>query len=239
MRLCILGTVVCLLLGGCTARAPKVVTPTPSTGAEASAKPPATGLVEHFASKLAPIAPQAQPVADAVAQFAPKDTLAEADVPAQPVTGQVAGKPFICRYAGIWADEEARQPTLWLRFSGQPRPSDGGLSLDDTNVNLEIPRKPEVGTWTRAFRAQAESTVAAFYTIEAAAVAGATPQLTTGSRYDWACWLRIDEERGPVEQGGISSVVGRLVLVFDDAVEGRTRSWVAGRFIADGHRFQP
>ena len=78
-------------------------------------------------------------------------------------------------------DEEARQPTLWLRFSGQPRPTDGRLSLTDTNVNLEIARRPDVGTWTRTFRAEPTSTAAAFYTIEAAATPGTTPR-SSGSR---------------------------------------------------------
>ena len=160
MRWC----VICLLLGAlCCGCAKKPAKPTATdvtvSGGEPSATPPAAGLVEHFASKLPTIAPLEQPVASAVASFSPKDTVAEADVPNQPVTGQVNGQPFICRYAAIMPDEEARQPTLWPRFSGQPRPADGRLSLTDTNVNLEITRKPEVGTWTRALRAEDRKSV--------------------------------------------------------------------------------
>jgi hypothetical protein len=57
----------------------------------------------------------------------------------------------------------------------------------------------------------------------------------TGSSHRWGAYLRIEEQRGSTEAGGVASLKGRLALVFDDA----QKSWIAGTFVADGCRAGP
>lgn len=231
----------CLLLGlfvwlltaaGCRRAQP--VTPAPAERAvEAEAEAAGSGaaadpLIEttrQYRSTMDPIAPQQQPVAERVAEFTWTDQPTSAMAPDQPVTGRLAGRDFIARYVSVAPDEEDGRPTLRLRFSNR-RPENGQCSFlfDDDAVFFEWHAPNGVGTLQRRMNEQAETPAAAWFTLEQP---DGTP-LTNNT--PWAAALRLEEERGPTQTGGVSSLRGSIVLVFDD----RHKSWIAGTFIADG-----
>jgi hypothetical protein len=219
-----------LLLAGCSTLPPDEK----KTPGKAAKPAPAPVKVERYVSRVPTIEPQLQPVAQKVAAFGWKDALSAADVPDQPVSGQIAGREFICRYATVTGDQEERLPTLWLRFSDQPRSPDGAFVLGDTNVNLEwhvpIPEKG-VCQWAKKLSDTPQPGAAAWYSLQPASGTS-----VMGSSYKWAAWVKIEEERGPTQAGGVGSLKGRLALEFDD---GAQKSWIAGTFLADGCRATP
>ncbi|HAZ63189.1 MAG TPA: hypothetical protein DCZ72_06210 [Armatimonadetes bacterium] len=222
----------CALLAGCGNR-PPVPSPLAEAGAQladAATQTPTEEPVNYFRSALAIAPSPAFTPAEAVAPFVWSEQVSEDSVPAQPVTARIAGQPLVIRAVTCRADEENQQPTTWLSFSNATSVADQPAPLDDQSVNIEIPEHLAVGVWTRALGDPLAPTTAAYYNHQAPATAGATPALVTGSRYDWACWLAIDEVHGPVENGGLDTLVGRIALVFAD----ERHSWLAGRFVAEG-----
>jgi hypothetical protein len=215
-----------LALAGC--RAPAPAANDPQGPAVPKAKP--VPLL-RYEGKLPAIAPQVQPVADAVAPFVWRAALTAADVPDRPVTGRVGGREFICRYCSVTPDAEDKQPTVWLRFSSQPRGEDCSFALRDDSVSLEWHKPSGVGAWSKKLNDPTPEAAAAWY-----AVCRADGSLLTGASHPWAVYLKIEEARGPTQAGGIASMTGRIALCFGD---GEKKSWLAGRFVADGCRWKP
>jgi len=234
------------LLGGCHLN-------TAPTTPNATAKPaPKPVVIPHYQTDLPSIAPQAQPVADHVADFTWHDGPTAAEVPPQAVSGRLGGHDFICRYASVTPDHEEHQPVYWLRFSDQPRGADCSFASDDNSVSVEWHQPLALGEWLKKFgeEAKSDNPTAAWYTVQPPGIAqtpdgnqppGSGPSPTvwqpqTMNTCGWSVYLKIDEERGSTQDGGIASLRGKIALVFDD---GDKKSWIAGSFVADGCRNEP
>ncbi|MBI2299972.1 MAG: hypothetical protein HYU66_13700 [Armatimonadetes bacterium] len=172
------------------------------------------------------IKPQVRTVAGQVTPFRWSEAPAAADVPAAPLSGRIAGFDFRYRYASVVPDDEDRLPTYLLRFSNKDRGELCAFSFEDDAVCLEWHLPTGVGEWQKRLTDPRPDGSYAWYTIRQS---DGTP-LTRNP--DWAVYLRIDEERGSTESGGIASLVGRIALTFGD----KEKSWLAGTFVADGCR---
>lgn len=215
-----------LLFGGCAVDDPIV------SEAEQTAEVVKPGHIEEgviapterYRSALPVIAPQPLVAAPVLAGFTWTETPGPQHVPEQTVTGRIQGREFRCRYVSVRPDEEDGLPTYLLRFSDKPRGKQCAFSFDDNSVCVEWSTPHGVGEWSKSLDQARREGSYAWYTLRQA---DGTP-LTRNP--EWACYLRIEEERGPTEAGGVSSLQGRIALVFGDD----TKSWLAGTFVADG-----
>lgn len=218
-----------VLLAGCRgAQSPAPAKPTPPAAkpAAAPAKPPA---INFYESKQPRIQPQQQAVGDHIAGFTWKAAPELADIPTAPLTGRLGGRDFICRYARTMPDEEDKQPTISLRFSSRPRGDRCAFNQGDDVVSLEWHTPVGVGEWHKALGSPLPLGSWAYF-----ALFGEDGVLQTHNP-DWGACVKIEEERGSTEAGGLGSYRGRLALVFGD----EQKSWVAGTFVADGCHWQP
>lgn len=224
----ILPVAVVLLLGACSVKTPQLDVADPETpsGPNLAPKPEPRDESARYHSAAPAIKPQTRTVADKTAPFRWSAEPAAADVPAAPLSGRVAGRDFRYRYASVIPDDEDRLPTYLLRFSNRTRGELCAFSFEDDAVCLEWHIPTGVGEWRKKLAEPRPDGAYAWYTIRQS---DGTP-LTRNP--EWGCYLRIDEERGSTEAGGIASLVGKIALTFGD----KEQSWVAGTFVADGCR---
>lgn len=180
--------------------------------------------VKPYLSDQPVIEPQSQPVAGSAAQVTWTESPTANLVPDQPVTGRLHGEEFICRYASVRPEREGRLPTYQLRLSNKPKGELCGFNLDDNAVTIEWHTPVGAGEWQRLMSDPRPEGADAWYVVEQA---DGTPYTRT---VEWAAWVKVESVAGSTEPGGISSLTGRLVIMFAD----KEQSWVAGTFVADG-----
>ncbi|NUQ00273.1 MAG: hypothetical protein HUU35_10505 [Armatimonadetes bacterium] len=135
-------------------------------------------------------------------------------------------RPFRVRHVAVTAAVSEKLPIYRLRFSSQPRGEFCGFSLDDDSVSLEWSEPSGAGEWSKRLQEPRPRGADAWFVVEQP---GGVP-LTSNA--DFACYLQVTEQRGPTEANGAPSLLGWVVICFNDP----DQSWIAGTFAADGCR---
>lgn len=186
----------------------------------------AAAEVEKYVSVEPVIEPLAMTPAAEIASFEWTAEPNAKSVPEQGVTGRLHGRDFTAVHVSVSPQVEDKLPVYRLRFSSKPRGEVCGFSLDDDAVSVVFHEPLGTGEWVKPLADRRPSGGDAWYVIEQP---DGVP-LTCND--DFAIYLKIDELLGPTEANAAASMRGAIAICFNDD----EKSWVAGRFAADGCR---